>query len=1677
LHHFLDASKSGELNKFALFMNKFYMVCGHQGTAWSQGEMLKQGRKVWATNFKDLYNYKMINERPPNTERDIQLFKYLHTNIEQFLPVTKVIANLATNRLTHDDEGDKARPASVFVNFSPISILGNNAPSFGTNSKRDMRVLEHMLINNIGVCEHTAQYLSRLVAVLTRNRGDALQLIQCALDIRSYQYSDRVGHHKNLNWDRKGNISLVTHTIPKLQAKILYSLSLLDLTDTVSGQADRAKFNTELVSKVCLDVIQLQTHMKKAVAQIADSISKKRQRDKEKNPNTAGHYAFLSSSNPGQLWRDVYKSMTNDSGKIAKTSSLNIEDLIRIGRELQDSVIIHIPTLYEDYEDRCNLREFHEELLNWFPVLIVNTQGSNSYVVNHADLDEGQPGTGWLDLLEIFNEAEEPEYNPDKPEDVVRKQTLDKMQAKIQESWVKKGRPPHHLRFPDIPRLAMEFISTETTLVDARRRSTIIRSMGVSLKEIRTYLYGKIPKLKEFGMDLRTVRRLMFPPKRNTRAAEYYHAVVNAHKPLAHKDIRKKNMDGHHVFAEVRINQECMVRFPDECVLFSADHMNKLNVGIAAVSSYHRNAKFYPRGKNPRTSDHDFPKGPRYKIDVAGYLALLHPENYFHATGHRHKCEHKDIKISYQDHDEEGFTKMDDGNYVIDDNVVIPDPPEDRDEEPEYEPPCDCRLYSLNTKVSARPTIKDKYGRDHYQVPKHGPAYVTLRPLPFVTLNNCLEVNDFHRVLSTHYPSYKAVGVCVDGGTEYFIRNRSNLGGWWSVFKKSELESLWVYSHAAGLSAYNLIERVWSRISRCFAGVTLPAEAKGDTQCPHEMAGQLNLEDMRAKLVEVFTNAIKRCGQLLDGQLYVGYDIHTTLVEPDEIEDWPMMAITAKQRADLTKFAKLETLQSFPEELKTILLDTQCMLAHMDKRYNSVYFNVCSDDKCKLPQCLRKTKIAKKWCSWFQKDMSGRMYTVTPNPAFKGHYYTFCEMEALRKKNKWKWDNIDAWLPSVRANFTNSKLPLYPGRCKFGCKYVYVSEKEKRHHESMFHGEDLKIAASKKQVLTKMAAGIEIDLSKMTCSKCSTNFWSTRRLKKHVTTTNHSQEKKKRRSGKSFPEPASVDLPADEVLISLQNNPDKVNTTALTKKKKSSDGVRSKKKISLWSAKPGGAARHNEKSKSVTTLSSSKNDENMGLGEEVAPEDDEEWDSGNKSRQKRKQPNGKSQATADHVKSGTSQRSKKKAQRKEKKPTGDDENTGISQRSKKKARRKEKKPTGDDENTETFQRSKKKTRPKRKQPTVDDKNAGLSPSPEDDEESHMSQGTEDYWWNFPDMKVGDIIIWETGPGVTLYCGQVLDCSSLGEPPGSTIKFRHYVHDPPSLRLGDERELYPGLLNPETDLVVTKPEAKYPLVNYEQSTAEVVRESVRDIPIMTAGKLPAGYLRNLRKEMKDSVWRRERWSNFSGEDPSYPSSYEDTYWSVCSARNECVLRWKGGRSDEAEQYTVHGRVVYFDSFDQADLHANPPQYHGIMLDTVFVWLRVAGSYQIWMLKRTNMSNKLFPAGSSASRSFRAAISGLLTVETDVKSRCKQANTKFHTLLPKIFLQSSTTRDDDRYMRWKMRQAHLRVTPLQPELLLKPFLTEILPSGEGQSSNKVSPSLCIFVHVVCSNSNLVLVIFLS
>lgn len=126
-------------------------------------------------------------------------------------------------------------------------------------------------------------------------------------------------------------------------------------------------------------------------------------------------------------------------------------------------------------------------------------------------------------------------------------------------------------------------------------------------------------------------------------------------------------------------------------------------------------------------------------------------------------------------------------------------------------------------------TNQDKSGRDHVNYPHSGPSLVYLRN-NFFHGNTCLEhINDLFPICRESVKKGKTImTLLADGGPDYNPNGYKNELLYAELWKRSGLDQLSVMCNAAGWSAMNPIEHLWSPLSSSLTSVILDYSFRDD---------------------------------------------------------------------------------------------------------------------------------------------------------------------------------------------------------------------------------------------------------------------------------------------------------------------------------------------------------------------------------------------------------------------------------------------------------------------------------------------------------------------------------------------------------------------------------------------------------------------------------------------------------------------------------------------------------------------------------------------------------------------------------------------------------------------------------------------------------------------------------
>ena len=187
------------------------------------------------------------------------------------------------------------------------------------------------------------------------------------------------------------------------------------------------------------------------------------------------------------------------------------------------------------------------------------------------------------------------------------------------------GPKPLHEQYPNMIAAAKEFISSNGTRAQERRRNeTVNMRNGVTRRQLRDHILSRVPELDKLSVS--TVARMLVAPNKRNRNARRYHGVVNARVPKKSNSRRggKKGNINHLCMALMAYMLENGVDMQDCIDVWSVDDKAKLKVssGCPCVSRYHQIRRFFMADDAPNFHDHDFPT-QGYLLCPSGYKELI----------------------------------------------------------------------------------------------------------------------------------------------------------------------------------------------------------------------------------------------------------------------------------------------------------------------------------------------------------------------------------------------------------------------------------------------------------------------------------------------------------------------------------------------------------------------------------------------------------------------------------------------------------------------------------------------------------------------------------------------------------------------------------------------------------------------------------------------------------------------------------------------------------------------------------------------------------------------------------------------------------------------------------------------------------------------------------------------
>ena len=303
----------------------------------------------------------------------------------------------------------------------------------------------------------------------------------------------------------------------------------------------------------------------------------------------------------------------------------------------------------------------------------------------------------------------------------------------------------------------------------------------------------------------------MAPPRKNSSRSCRYKGLVDAKVPTKRNSYGKDSANQHFLFARAAYREEFVVKFKEECCMYSCDDMNKIKTdSVIAVSRYHQQFRFFLREYSPNFGDHDF-LNPGYLTICSGYQMLQPKPPQEVIEGEYSTYELNDF-FNEEDAYKESIEKISDieGDFFI-----------------------------------------DKLGRKHFNRFTSGPPRLVLRASIFAKSTAASHAYDLLPMLKAQVNDGKGVAfIKVDNRPAWNLLNIVNKIYFCRFWRDSSLHIFGIVSYAAKYSAYNNIEHTWSPMSRRLSSVVLPSVLEGEEEPPYKQADLTNIE-RAAKEVQV----------------------------------------------------------------------------------------------------------------------------------------------------------------------------------------------------------------------------------------------------------------------------------------------------------------------------------------------------------------------------------------------------------------------------------------------------------------------------------------------------------------------------------------------------------------------------------------------------------------------------------------------------------------------------------------------------------------------------------------------------------------------------------------------------------------------------------------------------------
>ena len=330
-------------------------------------------------------------------------------------------------------------------------------------------------------------------------------------------------------------------------------------------------------------------------------------------------------------------------------------------------------------------------------------------------------------------------------------------------------------------------------------------------------------------------------------------------------------------------------------------------------------------------------------------------------------------------------------------------------------------------------TINDELDRKHVKYPHTGPSIIYLRNNIFHE-NTCLEhVNDLFPIFLESIKKKKSVLFLIsDDGPDYNPNSVKNLLLYARLFKKTKVNMFGITSYAAGWSALNPIEHLWSKCSNKLTSVHLDSSVREDGIPPCKDTS-INKDERKSQEKILLERGAKDISAYWSE---LTFDGHAVVPIPVDCDGRPGDFL--KDATDICNFLGAGIRDIKSNKHKEVLKLFKFAAKHVDRRKNEITFRKCQFfNKTPCNFCQHNPPTAENVLGNLEKT-NGQMYEPTNSASDEDHYLTFLEM--FHAENKSNFSKPNEHLPSKSI-----------GKCESCPSWEFSSITESKRHISVLH--------------------------------------------------------------------------------------------------------------------------------------------------------------------------------------------------------------------------------------------------------------------------------------------------------------------------------------------------------------------------------------------------------------------------------------------------------------------------------------------------------------------------------------------------------------------------------------------------------------------------------------------------